>query len=212
VILTQEKILEHHELGNIIIDPFCKDLVSINSVDIRLGLDLWKLKKRAVRDLYCTRDDDWEKVKPEKAKDLRKVLTSWFDMSDWAQGVVPDDADVFALESGGFYLGTTLEKVGATPKTSHSTFVPKMYAKSTFGRQGLTVAVCAGLGDVAYGQRWALEIRVVDCGMVPLAVGTPIGQVTFEEAYATEARYNGTERYQNDDVVRFLPKPLRIIA
>ena len=53
------------------------------------------------------------------------------------------------------------------------------------GRQGLTVALCAGLGDVGYCSKWALEVRLVGRSVVPLAVGTPIGQVVFHQGTPT---------------------------
>jgi dCTP deaminase len=85
-----------------------------------------------------------------------------------------------------------------------------MKARSTVGRQGLTVALCAGLGDVGYTSRWALEVRVVDYGDVPVAVGTPVAQVVFHTATPTDAAYEGATRYQHAGAVKFLPKPLKI--
>ena len=68
-----------------------------------------------------------------------------------------------------------------------------MKARSTVGRQGLTVALYAGLGDVGYASRWALEVRV-DFGDVPVAIGSPIAQVVFHTATATSTAYDN--RYQ----------------
>ena len=83
-----------------------------------------------------------------------------------------------------------------------------MKAKSTFGRQGLTVALC-GLGDVGYCSKWALEVRLVGRSVVPLAVGTPIGQVVFHKGTPTGSVYGGAGHYQIGEEVRFLPKPLK---
>ncbi|MFT4705820.1 MAG: dCTP deaminase, partial [Bradymonadia bacterium] len=114
--------------------------------------------------------------------------------------------------SGGFYLATSLEAIGtrADPngREGQLAIVPEMKARSTVGRQGLTVALCAGLGDVGYASRWALEVRVVDYGDVPVAIGTPIAQVVFHTATATDAAYDGASRYQHQGTVRFLPKAL----
>jgi dCTP deaminase len=203
MILTHEAILEAREAGRLVVEPFRPDLVSINSVDVRLGADLWKLDRHSCRDLYRT-TNNWKKVAPFKASEIRDCIG----YKHWAQDVIPDDAPVFYLESGQFYLATTLEAIGTTPG---SELVPEMKAKSTVGRQGLTVALCAGLGDVGYSSRWALEVRVTDDGDVPLAIGTPVAQVVFHEATQTKQHYNGKDRYQHHDEARFLPKPLKFI-
>lgn len=206
MILTKEAIIKSYELGSIIIEPFNPDLVSINSVDVRLGPDLWKMKERDIRDVYSPSENDWIKVEPFKVSHIRETTPNF------ASGTLEDSDEVFIFKSGEFYLATTLERVGtARPKPGASCIVPEIKAKSTVGRQGLTVALCAGLGDVGYSSQWALEVRVTNDGDVPLAVGTPIAQVVFAMASPTVHFYNGDDRYQNNDLVRFLPKPLKVI-
>jgi deoxycytidine triphosphate deaminase len=65
---------------------------------------------------------------------------------------------------------------------------------------------------VGYQSRWALEIRVVDYGDIPLVIGTPIAQVVFHTATPTASSYMGQDRYQQDDqgAVRFIPKNLKV--
>lgn len=210
MILTREEILKHPK---IVIEPRNEELISINSVDVRLGYDLWTIRKNfnedifPIRDLYNPDDNVWEKISPVSATIIKR------NYPNWAKGVVPDDASCFVLESGRFYLATTLEKIGALPPDKNQqALVPEMKAKSTVGRQGLTVALCAGLGDVGYVSRWALEVRVTNDGDVPIAVGTPIAQVVFHLASPTEVCYDGESRYQNQGQVRFLPKPLKYIG
>lgn len=207
MILTKEAILKSHKDGSIVIDPFNPELVSVNSVDIRLGSDVWKMKKRSIRDVYSPTDKDWVKIDPITAGEVRQ------ETPDFAKGILEDQDRVFLFKSGEFYLATTLEKVGTSKPKSNAAccIVPEMKAKSTVGRQGLTVALCAGLGDVGYVSRWALEVRVTDDGDVPLAIGTPIAQVVFSMATPTAHSYDGKDRYQNQNVVRFLPKPLKVI-
>lgn len=205
MILTHEAILLALEEKKIVIDPFHPDLVSINSVDIRIGPDLWHLKKQTYRDLYKPNDDDWEKVPPVLVQTIRR------EHPNFAEGVLNDDDLAFTLKSGEFYLATTLESVGSNLVDDDYSIVPEIKAKSTVGRQGLTVALCAGLGDVGYNKRWALEVRVTDDGDVPIAIGTPIAQVVFHLGTETSKEYNGVDRYKNDREVRFLPKPLKFI-
>jgi dCTP deaminase len=208
MILCREDILEAREDGRIIIDPFEPELVGINSVDIRLGGDVFKLTGTEPRDLYSNDSSRWERVEPIKAGALRHLYPHF------GLEVLDDDDDCFIFRSGGFYLATTLEAVGTSVdpegRDGRTAIVPEMKARSTVGRQGLTVALCAGLGDVGYASRWALEVRVVDYGDIVLAVGTPIAQVVFHTATATSACYDGETRYQHAGSVRFLPKPLRV--
>lgn len=212
MILTKEEILKKYSEGEIVIEPFCLELVQINSVDVRLGRDLW-VAKGGFFDPYNPQEYSWEKIEPTRVGDFRanrKRLR--VPGADFGHGVLEDDDEMFFLKGGHFYLATTLEKIGtASVGPDSPSIVAEMKAKSTIGRIGLTTAICAGLGDVDFKSRWALEVRVVNGRDVPLAVGTPIGQVKFSYGTPTAESYNGPDRYQNDDVVRFLPKPLKIV-
>lgn len=208
MILTREAILAARKEGHIVIDPFEESLVSVNSVDVRLGREMWTLKNTSnLRDPYVAQDNLWECVEPKTVSYVRKYLKPSF-----ADGVLLPSDEVFLLSPGGFYLGTTLESIGtAHIPGSDKSVVAEMKAKSTFGRLGLTTALCAGLGDVGYTSQWALEIRVVSAGTIAVAVGTPVAQVVFYEGYPTDAKYEGPGRYQDGKDVRFLPKPLRVV-
>lgn len=207
MILCREDILAARDEGRIVIEPFEESLVGINSVDVRLGPDLFELTGEGFRDLYADNSERWRKLEAIPAGKLRE------EQPGFAAGVLEDDEPCFLLKSGRFYLATTLEAIGSNAMPGGieggNAVVPEMKARSTVGRQGLTVALCAGLGDVGYVSRWALEVRVVNCGDVAVAVGTPIAQVVFHDATPTNAAYDGATRYQHQGAVRFLPKPLK---
>ena len=200
MILTKQHILEQQSQGNIHIHPFDPDMVSVNSVDVRLGPDMFDLHRdrNRVRDLFAAPREGWGRMRPDPPPEGHSL-------SPEAKG--------FLLRSGGFYLGTTLEEIGTrVPTPGQLAIVPKMHAKSTTGRLGLTVALCAGVGDVGYHSRWALEIRVVDHGDVFLPIGTVLAQVVFFYATRCFEGYGGEENYQkspSEPVARFLPKPLK---
>lgn len=200
MILGRKEIFEQISQGQIVVEPFDKSLVSVNSIDIRLGAECWKLKKGIeARDLYKPQDEYWERVLPIPAAGVRREYPEW-------KGVgIADDALVLVFEGDEFYLCTTYEKIGTRP---NSNLVAEMKSKSTWGRDGFSTAVCAGLGDIGYFSEWALENRTVNGGTVPVAIGTPIGQVVFHRTTPEEAAYDGENRYQNDNGVRFLPKAL----
>ena len=206
MILTKEEILQAVQIDKtIIIEPFLPELVSINSVDIRLGSNLWKLKQdQEIRDLYCPDDDLWIEQSPVTTKSIRERNPNF------AKDILDDEDLCFIFEGNCFYLATTLECIGtAKQKPCRRPVVAEMKAKSTIGRQGLTVALCAGMGDIGYQGRWALEVRVTDNGSVPIAIGTPIAQAVFHETTRTKQFYDGKSRYQDGKKVRFLPKPLK---
>ena len=212
MILCREAILDAFERGEIVIDPYDERLVNPNSVDVRFGHTLFRMKSTyGIRDLYNPNDDLWEAVSPVPAAQIRAGgIDGLLPAPSWGVGTIPDDADVFCLNPGEFYLATTYESIGTRALAAdEDSIIPEMKAKSTFGRQGLTVALCAGLGDVGYCSKWALEVRLVGRSVVPLAVGTPIGQVVFHRGTPTSSVYGGTGHYQIGDDVRFLPKPLK---
>lgn len=212
MILCRESILEAYDKGEIVIDPFDIRLVNPNSVDIRFGSTLYRMKSSCgVRDLYNPNDELWEEVSAVPAEQIRAGgIDGLLSAPGWGEGVIPDDAPVFCLNPGEFYLATTYESIGTRALApDRDSIIPEMKAKSTFGRQGLTVALCAGLGDVGYCSKWALEVRLVGRSIVPLAVGTPIGQVVFHQGTPTQSVYGGTGHYQVDGAVRILPKALK---
>ncbi len=212
MILCREAILDAYERGEIVIDPFDERLVNPNSVDVRFGGTLFRMKSTyGIRDLYNPSDELWEAFDPVPAEQIRAGgIDGLLPAPSWGQGTIPDDAQVFCLNPGEFYLATTYESIGTRALApDQDSIIPEMKAKSTFGRQGLTVALCAGLGDVGYCSKWALEVRLVGRSVVPLAVGTPIGQVVFHKGTPTTSVYGGTGHYQIGEDVRFLPKPLK---
>lgn len=202
MVLSGESIVEHINEGSIFVEPYNPELVSINSIDIRLGPDMYIQDTPYFdgRPVPINPMDDpaknYRQLTP-RLVDLKFNGKSWF-------------YDSFLLEPGYLYLGTTLEKIGTKYRDSNDyQIVPTMNAKSTAGRLGITVALCAGMGDIGYHSRWALEIRVTK--PIYLPIGAVIGQVVFHKCCPSEQKYNGPDRYQNGDSVRFLPKPLKVV-
>ena len=91
---------------------------------------------------------------------------------------------------GVLYLASTIEYTAA-----HNT-VPVFEGKSSIGRMGVDVHICAGFGDVGFCGHWTLEIRV----MYPtrLYAGMPIGQLVWhtllgetDQNYKSMGSYSG---------------------
>lgn len=174
--------------------------VQENSINFRLGDDMWtdfKRKSEGYIDPYSERT--WSRVEGRLGKD-----------SD-------SDGEYFILHPGRVYLGTTDQAYGTRVVVGKRLIVPECRARSTTGRHGLTVAMCAGVGDFGYEGRWVLEIVNNNEQPIILRPGTEIGQFVFYESehVATPEdaakHYRGADRYQKSDgSIQFLPKPYEI--
>lgn len=189
MILTKRAILQYIESGHIVSPP---ELVQENSVNVRLGREMW-LCRGGMVNLHEPRMFD--EIRP------------------WRMVVDGNEAMGFFIEPGRVYIGTTADAHGTRLLGDGIAFVPEMRARSTTGRHGLTVALCAGIGDVGYAGRWALEVVNNNTHPVLIAVGTEIGQVVYHTATETypEDGYGGADRYQKEDGgIQFLPKPFKL--
>lgn len=201
MILTKKAILQYIDSGHIVSPP---ELVQENSVNVRLGEDIWRCDESLV--LYNLHASDRRYIKGEPS--VSRL---------YQNGVGPDENTVdvrgFWLMPNRVYIGTTMDEHGTRLLGDGIAFVPEMRARSTTGRHGLTVALCAGIGDVGYAGRWALEIVNNGARPVFVAIGTEIGQVVYHtatEAYPEDA-YGGDDRYQKaDGAIQFLPKPFKL--
>ena len=100
--------------------------------------------------------------------------------------IIPEEGII--LLPNRLYLGRTVERV-ATDK-----FIPSINGRSSGGRLGLSIHICAGFGDIGFDGTWTLEITVAE----PLRIyaGDEIAQVCFDTACGdTTYLYRG--RYQN---------------
>lgn len=182
MILTKRALLSAIELGYIVCPS--TELVDENSIRFALGRDMWTCAEDGVIDLT-------------EERQFKRVLA--------------DADDFFTLLPNRVYLGTTLGAHGTRLNGDGTAYVPEMRARSTTGRHGLTVALCAGVGDVGYCGRWVCEIVNNNSAPVRIKVGTHIGQFVYHTATRTDAgdAYIGNNRYQTEEGIRFLPKKLK---
>lgn len=183
MILTKRALLSAIELGHIVCPSI--DLVDENSIRFALGEDMWT----------CAAGPG-EIVDLSEPREFERVHGTW--------------DGYFTIEPDRVYIGTTAGEHGTRLLGDGIAYVPEMRARSTTGRHGLTVALCAGMGDVGYCGRWAVEI--VNNNHVPVRIraGAHIGQFVYHTAstsYPDDA-YIGDDRYQTTEGIRFLPKVL----
>jgi len=101
--------------------------------------------------------------------------------------VIPDGG--FVLRPGKLYLGRTLEY------TETDNLVPMLEGRSSVGRLGLYIHVCAGFGDVGFKGFWTLEIHCIQ----PIVIypNVEICQIYY---HTIEGRFDRYEsgKYQNN--------------
>lgn len=67
--------------------------------------------------------------------------------------IIPEEGLV--LHPGTLYIGSTNEKCGT------DYFIPMLDGRSSIGRLGINVHICAGFGDIGFCGTWTLEITAV---------------------------------------------------
>ena len=77
--------------------------------------------------------------------------------------IIPEEG--YVLQPGILYLGRTREH------TETNSYVPMLEGRSSVGRLGLFVHVCAGFGDIGFKGFWTLEIHCVQPIRIYAGVG-----------------------------------------
>ena len=75
------------------------------------------------------------------------------------------------LQPGVLYIGRTVER------TASDKYIPMINGRSSTGRLGLSIHVCAGFGDIGFDGTWTLEITVVE--PVRIYPNLEVAQVCF---------------------------------
>lgn len=170
MILGAAEIIRQRDAGNIIIEPFNREQLKINSYDLSLGSELLEIRPNAHT------DSGRMGIDPRKKPNHKKIK------------IGPEG---YWIQPGHLYLGYTLEKAGSTAR-----FVPMLTGRSSFGRLNVAPHLEAGFGDVGFDRQWTLEIFCVAYPIL-LFPGIRICQAfwidsTWEQGdpiYATDGHY-----------------------
>jgi len=105
-----------------------------------------------------------------------------------------DDVKAIILEPNESILAHTEEFIGGTNRIKGD-----MACRSSYGRIGIAVCMCAGLGDVGYYDRWTFEIKNKnELNTLVLFVGEPIAQIYFYKFDSpVHGNYSDKGHYQN---------------
>jgi dCTP deaminase len=164
MLLSDKRILEEMERGNIIIEPFDMRQLGTNSYDCRLG------------EWYFQGDANIAVMHLDNPDEIRCY---------WGEARTARNGKI-AIRPGTTILAHTQEIIGG-----HNGYLAKMYSRSTVARSGLSVCRCAGVGDVGYVSRWTMEISNHTQTTIWVPVGFRICQLTFEYVGETLKEYRG---------------------
>ena len=202
--LSDQEIRHDVNSGNIVVRPFDPGAVNGASVDVRLGEWCYRIAspvnvgervfnpfdEEAVSAYFCldrAEPLDRAAAAPQVPGNVRRELLRLRN--------IPPDRPVVLLAPGERILGHTEEFVGIYDGVS------EMRARSTWGRCGITVALCAGWGDSGYVNRWTMEIANNNPSWVPLLVGERIAQIVFHTTGDVSHRYGRGGKYQTGEDV-----------
>lgn len=199
-IYSDLQIIEAIEAGHIVQYPHAPELINNSSVDVRLGINFYRTdvstSKPGLYNPYDQSDIDRYFGEPLKAEPLREQDEFRRQIGLNALKGIDPDYPVILLRPGERILAHTHEFIGIrTPGTS------SMHAKSTTGRNGITVCKDAGWGDGGYINRWTMEIQNEnEDEYVPLPFGMQIAQIVFHHTGSQQAGYSDlTGNYQSSN-------------
>lgn len=186
-VLSDKDIREALASGEIICEPFNEINLGSASYDVTLGENYYQ----------WNRDLSLEVYNPYNSE---HVNSFW--KLNKAVRVTKEDVTVYGCKPGSkiiivnpreTILAHTNEFIGGLKNIT-----TKMQARSSYGRNCITVCKCAGLGDVAYVNKWCMEIE--NCGFLPviLTVGERIAQIAFLRTGEVEKEYSGSYQSTTD--------------
>jgi len=202
VALSNSKILEEIDKGDIVISPFEELSLNTSSYDVRLGEYYFREQhnKHNHNIFNVYQESDICKVWGHEPNQAKKASDTFKDYNLELDGIDPNDS-VILLQPGETILAHTQEFIGGR---NHITTMMK--ARSSLGRCFLEVCKCAGWGDVGYINRWTMEItNNSQHYVIPLVVGRRVAQIVFFETGPTlDTDYSDTGKYQSSKDLRKL--------
>ncbi|HEV3310031.1 MAG TPA: dCTP deaminase [Chloroflexota bacterium] len=170
MLLSDKRIVEELQAGNIVIEPFDQRQLGTNSYDCRLG--------------------DWY-FQPTQFAEVVDFTDEAQALAFWGGPIHADGA--ILVKPGTTILAHTQEVVGA-----RNGITTTMHARSSIGRSSLSVCKCAGVGDVGYVSRWTMEISNHSTCSIIVPVGLRICQIKFDFVGDTLKEYHGKYGQQDE--------------
>lgn len=191
-VFSNTEILEGIEKGHIVCFPLNKDYIRGSSVDLTLGKYFYA----------CDRGTDQNAYNPFDKSDVSRYFEGPLEAmphKDWASKNgcplfknIPVDHPVIVLRPRERILAHSHEFIGIYPPGT-----TEMRARSTWGRNGIAVCLCAGWGDPGFINRWTMEVLNTNDKLVPLPVGERIAQLVFHSTGPVSGSYGENGKYQS---------------
>ncbi|MCD6248506.1 MAG: dCTP deaminase [Hadesarchaea archaeon] len=175
MLLSDKDILREIKKGTIVIDPFNREQLQTNGYDVRVG------------PVYYVLRDDIDVFFPfvkdliKKVYERRKAKEETIDIEGCRIR-----GRFIKIPPHGFVLAATLERTKTTEN-----IVPSLRCRSSLSRAGISIARCAGLGDIGFDGVWTMGVVNHLPVTYYLPVGLRVGQIVFmktespaEKAYA----------------------------
>ena len=102
---------------------------------------------------------------------------------------IPEEG--YVLQPGVLYIGRTVER------TATDRFIPMINGRSSGGRLGISIHICAGFGDIGFDGTWTLEITVVE--PVRIYPNEEIAQVCFFTPAGKKAKLYRGRYYKQEE-------------
>lgn len=191
-VLSDRAIERYRKNGSIIITPYNKENLNTSSYDVSLGEYFFReqnIKDEWQNDIYnIYSENEVRKIwgDPIKAKPYSYYKEKGINLEN-----IKDNELIIFIKPQERILGHTNEFIGGTDSVT-----TMMKARSSAGRNFISVCNCAGWGDCGYFNRWTMEIT--NCSLkykIPLVVGRRFAQIIFLDTEGVD-----TDRYsQNKD-------------
>jgi dCTP deaminase len=181
------------EQGHIVCHPLIKENIRGSSIDMTLGEWYFNCERitglqRGFYNPFEVQDVDAYFGDVQKAKPIKETYKERYDLS--INGI-PDDHPVIIVPRKSRILAHSHEFIGIHPPGT-----TEMRARSSWGRNGIAVALCSGWGDPGYINRWTMEIHNFNDEAIPLPVGERIAQMIFYETGQVDGHYGDNGKYQ----------------
>lgn len=192
MVYSDKDIIRAYQEGKIVIDPFVSENVKGSSLDLTLGQWFYTTEADKGYNYY----NPYSKGAVERFfGQVKKAMPH----QEWCkkhglelfEGIAPNNP-IIVLAPGERILAHTNEFVGIKPPGT-----TKMLARSSWGRNGISVCYDAGWGDPGYINRWTMEIYNNNQDhSVPLRVGERVAQMVFHQTGDVAQSYEKTGKYQ----------------
>jgi len=176
-ILSDKQIVEEIKNGNIVCRPFKSENLQNCSMDVTLGEHFYRFNPKIGFVCPWTKQKLWIEGKCDVATQGNKYS-------------LKDGTRYILLHPKENILCHTQEFIGTTKNLT-----TMLKARSSMGRNNITICRDAGWGDVGYFNRYTLEITNNNNVPLVLPIGIRIGQIVFLRTGETDRVYDG--KYQN---------------